>query len=30
VAAIGRELLGFLWAIAVHVETRHRQLLRAA
>jgi transposase len=25
VTAIGRELLGFIWAIAVHTETQHRQ-----
>jgi len=30
VAAIGRELLGFLWAIAVRVEARHEEAQRAA
>jgi hypothetical protein len=30
VAAIGRELLGFLWAIAVRVEARHGGVQRAA
>lgn len=30
VAAIGRELLGFLWAIAVRVEARHREVRHAA
>jgi hypothetical protein len=30
VAALGRELLGFLWAIAVRVEARHSEVRRAA
>jgi transposase len=30
VAAIGRELLGFLWAIAVRVEARHEEAQHAA
>jgi hypothetical protein len=30
VAAIGRELLRFLWAIAVRVEARHSEVQRAA
>jgi hypothetical protein len=25
VVAVGRELLGFIWAIAVRVEARHRE-----
>jgi hypothetical protein len=25
VTALGRELLGFVWAIAVHTEAQHRQ-----
>jgi hypothetical protein len=24
VTAVGRELLGFIWAIGVHVERQHR------
>jgi transposase len=30
VTAVGRELLGFLWAIAVHTERRQKQLTKAA
>jgi transposase len=30
VTAVGRELLGFIWAIAVHTETQQQQLRKAA
>ena len=30
VTAIGRELLGFIWAIGVHVESTHRPTKRVA
>jgi transposase len=30
VTAVGRELLGFIWAIGVHVENMHRQVPSAA
>jgi len=30
VTAVGRELLGFIWAIAVHTERKQRQLTKAA
>jgi hypothetical protein len=29
VTAVGRELLGFIWAIGVHVEATRRQTLAA-
>jgi hypothetical protein len=28
--AVGRELLGFIWAIAVHTERQQKQLGKAA
>jgi hypothetical protein len=30
VTAVGRELLGFIWAIGVKVEAAHQQSLRQA
>jgi transposase len=30
VTAVGRELIGFIWAIAVHTERRQKQLTKAA
>jgi hypothetical protein len=30
VTAVGRELLGFIWAIGVHTERREKQLTQAA